>query len=84
MRDFQTSMSRVGPSMQRGVQVEVETMQWEDIGGLEDVKKVWFDCVSPHALSESWAEHLFVVLIRNCARPLNGRSSIVLHLSGSG
>ncbi|RUS18369.1 LOW QUALITY PROTEIN: P-loop containing nucleoside triphosphate hydrolase protein [Endogone sp. FLAS-F59071] len=41
MRDFQTSMSRVGPSMQRDVQVEVEAIRWEDIGGLEDVKKVW-------------------------------------------
>ncbi|RUP46879.1 cell division control protein 48, AAA family [Jimgerdemannia flammicorona] len=36
MRDFQLAMARVGPSIQRGVQVEVEMTRWEDVGGLDD------------------------------------------------
>lgn len=28
--------------MQRGFQVQVEKMNWDDVGGLEDVKKVMF------------------------------------------
>ncbi|CAG8461521.1 11874_t:CDS:10, partial [Ambispora gerdemannii] len=37
--DFKTALSRVGPSMQRGFHVDVEKTSWENVGGLEDVKK---------------------------------------------
>ncbi|KAG0164959.1 hypothetical protein DFQ30_009155 [Apophysomyces sp. BC1015] len=39
MQDFQAAFSHVGPSMQRGFQVQVEKTTWDDIGGLESVKK---------------------------------------------
>ncbi|KAI8092162.1 P-loop containing nucleoside triphosphate hydrolase protein [Gilbertella persicaria] len=39
MMDFKAAFSVVGPSMQRGFQVQVDKMKWEDVGGLEDVKK---------------------------------------------
>ncbi|KAI8328487.1 P-loop containing nucleoside triphosphate hydrolase protein [Chlamydoabsidia padenii] len=39
MGDFKTALSKVGPSMQRGFQVSVEATRWEDVGGLQDVKK---------------------------------------------
>lgn len=38
--DFKSAFATVGPSMQRGFQVQVEKMNWDDVGGLEDVKKV--------------------------------------------
>lgn len=38
--DFAASMSKVGPSIQRGYETVVEKKGWDDIGGLEDVKKV--------------------------------------------
>lgn len=40
MSDFKKAFSIVGPSMQRGFQVQVEKMTWNDVGGLEQVKKV--------------------------------------------
>lgn len=40
MSDFKKAFSIVGPSMQRGFQVQVEKMSWNDVGGLEQVKKV--------------------------------------------
>lgn len=40
MRDFTSAFATVGPSMQRGFQVQVDKMKWDDVGGLEDVKKV--------------------------------------------
>ncbi|CAG8516485.1 3904_t:CDS:10, partial [Ambispora leptoticha] len=39
MLDFKTALSCVGPSMQRGFHVDVEKTNWENVGGLEDVKK---------------------------------------------
>ncbi|KAI7890319.1 P-loop containing nucleoside triphosphate hydrolase protein [Mucor mucedo] len=39
MSDFKSAFATVGPSMQRGFQVQVEKMNWDDVGGLEDVKK---------------------------------------------
>lgn len=43
MSDFKSAFATVGPSMQRGFQVQVEKMNWNDVGGLEDVKKVSTD-----------------------------------------
>lgn len=40
MSDFKSAFATVGPSMQRGFQLQVEKMNWDDVGGLEDVKKV--------------------------------------------
>lgn len=40
MSDFKSAFATVGPSMQRGFQVQVEKLNWDDVGGLEDVKKV--------------------------------------------
>lgn len=40
MLDFKLALTTVGPSMQRGFQVQVEKMNWNDVGGLENVKKV--------------------------------------------
>ncbi|KAH8557012.1 P-loop containing nucleoside triphosphate hydrolase protein [Umbelopsis sp. PMI_123] len=37
--DFAASMAKVGPSIQRGYETVVEKKGWDDIGGLEDVKK---------------------------------------------
>lgn len=42
MDDFKAALSKVGPSMQRGFKVSVEATRWEDVGGLQDVKKVSF------------------------------------------
>jgi SpoVK/Ycf46/Vps4 family AAA+-type ATPase len=38
MGDFMGAMSKVGPSIARGVAVDFIPIQWDDIGGLEDVK----------------------------------------------
>lgn len=40
MSDFVAAFAAVGPSMQRGFQVQVEKMNWSDVGGLKEVKKV--------------------------------------------
>lgn len=40
MSDFKSAFATVGPSMRRGFQVQVDKMKWDDVGGLEDVKKV--------------------------------------------
>jgi len=37
--DFAASMAKVGPSIQRGYETAVEKKSWDDIGGLEEVKK---------------------------------------------
>ncbi|KAI8889531.1 AAA-domain-containing protein, partial [Backusella circina FSU 941] len=39
MLDFRSAFTVVGPSMQRGFQVNTEPIGWDDVGGLEDVKK---------------------------------------------
>ncbi|KAI7903084.1 P-loop containing nucleoside triphosphate hydrolase protein [Cokeromyces recurvatus] len=39
MSDFKSAFSIVGPSMQRGFQVQVDKKNWTDVGGLEEVKK---------------------------------------------
>lgn len=38
--DFKIALGKVGPSMQRGYQINIEKKGWQDIGGLEEVKKV--------------------------------------------
>ncbi|KAJ1652726.1 hypothetical protein IWQ61_007000 [Dispira simplex] len=38
MDDFRLAMKKVGPSMQRGLEVEVTPTTWDDIGGLATVK----------------------------------------------
>lgn len=40
IEDFALSMAKVGPSIQRGYETIVEKKTWDDIGGLEEVKKV--------------------------------------------
>jgi transitional endoplasmic reticulum ATPase len=40
MSDFRSAFALVGPSMQRGFQVHTEPVGWDDVGGLQDVKKV--------------------------------------------
>ncbi|MFA4819864.1 MAG: AAA family ATPase [Candidatus Aenigmatarchaeota archaeon] len=37
--DFEYSMKMVGPSAMREVLIEIPKVKWEDIGGLEDIKK---------------------------------------------
>ncbi|ORZ00213.1 P-loop containing nucleoside triphosphate hydrolase protein, partial [Syncephalastrum racemosum] len=39
IHDFKSSLSVVGPSLQRGFQVDVDKTKWQDVGGLADVKK---------------------------------------------
>ncbi|KAI8092750.1 P-loop containing nucleoside triphosphate hydrolase protein [Halteromyces radiatus] len=39
LNDFKVALSKVGPSLQRGFQVNVEATRWEDVGGLKQVKK---------------------------------------------
>ncbi|KAI8641023.1 P-loop containing nucleoside triphosphate hydrolase protein [Parasitella parasitica] len=39
MVDFKLAFAAIGPSMTRGFQVQVDQMKWDDVGGLEDVKK---------------------------------------------
>ncbi|CAG8465126.1 3968_t:CDS:10 [Diversispora eburnea] len=39
MKDFMNAMELISPSTQRGFQVKVEKTNWNDIGGLESVKK---------------------------------------------
>lgn len=41
MEDFKVALGRVRPSIQRDVPVQEEKKDWKDIGGLEDVKKVY-------------------------------------------
>jgi transitional endoplasmic reticulum ATPase len=38
--DFEEAMQRVTPSMLRSTRVEVAPTRWEDIGGLDEAKKV--------------------------------------------
>ncbi len=40
MDDFTAAISHVMPSIQRGFQVNFEETNWDDIGGLDTVKKV--------------------------------------------
>ena len=37
--DFSAAMRRVGPSIARGAEVEVQPVRWEDVGGLPEVKR---------------------------------------------
>ncbi|KAL1936322.1 hypothetical protein VTP01DRAFT_456 [Rhizomucor pusillus] len=39
LEDFKKAFSAVGPSMQRGFQVQVDKTNWGDVGGLETVKR---------------------------------------------
>ncbi|PHT33655.1 Cell division control protein 48 -like protein B [Capsicum baccatum] len=39
MEDWKHARSVVGPSITRGVTVEIPKVSWEDIGGLKDIKK---------------------------------------------
>ncbi|KAI9304435.1 P-loop containing nucleoside triphosphate hydrolase protein [Cunninghamella echinulata] len=39
MEDFKIAFGKVGPSMQRGYQINIEKTNWNDIGGLKEVKK---------------------------------------------
>ncbi|CAI7867117.1 unnamed protein product [Closterium sp. NIES-54] len=39
MKHFEAALSRVGPSVTRGVAAELPAVTWNDIGGLEGVKK---------------------------------------------
>ncbi|KAK4376589.1 hypothetical protein RND71_002885 [Anisodus tanguticus] len=39
MEDWKHAKSVVGPSITRGVTVEIPKVSWEDIGGLKDIKK---------------------------------------------
>ncbi|ORX62658.1 AAA-domain-containing protein [Hesseltinella vesiculosa] len=39
MSSFQMAMAKIGPSMHRGYQVAVEKTNWDDVGGLAEVKK---------------------------------------------
>lgn len=38
MEDWKHARSVVGPSITRGVTVEIPNVSWEDIGGLKDIK----------------------------------------------
>lgn len=43
MDDFFHALSLIEPSSQRGeTSIEVTKTSWDEIGGLEDVKSVWF------------------------------------------
>ncbi|KAI9247418.1 P-loop containing nucleoside triphosphate hydrolase protein [Phascolomyces articulosus] len=39
LSDFKTALGIVRPSMQRGFEVQVEKSNWQDVGGLHEVKK---------------------------------------------
>ncbi|RKP33727.1 P-loop containing nucleoside triphosphate hydrolase protein, partial [Dimargaris cristalligena] len=39
LTDFQKALKSVGPSLQRGLNVEVPPLTWADIGGLDQVKR---------------------------------------------
>ncbi|CAO3609344.1 unnamed protein product [Cunninghamella echinulata] len=39
MEDFKIAIGKVGPSMQRGYEINIEKTNWDDIGGLKEVKK---------------------------------------------
>ncbi|ORE05740.1 AAA-domain-containing protein [Rhizopus microsporus var. microsporus] len=57
MSDFVTAFAAVGPSMQRGFQVQVEKMNWSDVGGLKEVKKRLKQAVEwPLLYKESFAK----------------------------
>lgn len=38
MEDWKSARSVVGPSITRGVTVEIPKVTWEDIGGLKELK----------------------------------------------
>ena len=42
MEDWESARSLVRPSMTRGVAKEISTVSWDDIGGLNDLKVVYF------------------------------------------
>ncbi|KAL4211773.1 P-loop containing nucleoside triphosphate hydrolase protein [Rhizopus microsporus] len=57
MSDFVAAFAAVGPSMQRGFQVQVEKMNWSDVGGLKEVKKRLKQAVEwPLLYKESFAK----------------------------
>ncbi|KAJ1917975.1 hypothetical protein IWQ60_007619 [Tieghemiomyces parasiticus] len=39
LADFQAALTRVGPSMQRGLALDVAPLTWDDVGGLAEVKQ---------------------------------------------
>lgn len=43
--DWNHARSMVGPSITRGVTVEIPNVSWEDIGGLKDLK-VWITSIN--------------------------------------
>lgn len=38
LQDFKTAKSLVGPSITRGITVEIPKVTWDDVGGLKDLK----------------------------------------------
>ena len=40
MDDFMVAMSHISPSVKHGFQVNFEETNWDDVGGLETIKKV--------------------------------------------
>lgn len=54
MSDFVAAFAAVGPSMQRGFQVQVEKMNWSDVGGLKEVKKVISNFIFISIMTHQW------------------------------
>ena len=40
MADFKKALAYVEPSLKREQSLKIENLTWDDVGGLEDVKKV--------------------------------------------
>ncbi|XP_068654304.1 cell division control protein 48 homolog B isoform X2 [Aristolochia californica] len=56
MDDWKYARSVVGPSITRGVTVEVPKVSWDDIGGLKDLKKLQQAVEWPIKYSEAFAK----------------------------
>lgn len=84
IEDWEHARSIVGPSITRGVTVEIPKVTWEDIGGLKDLKvcNINFSfCIE--SLMELLRTPFFLFLGRKSSgKLLSGLLNILLHFQG--
>lgn len=82
MEDWKHARSVVGPSITRGVTVEIPNVTWEDIGGLRDLKVCKYTCPSHSEVSTDIIVFTFFMDRKSSNKQLSGLLNILMHLRG--
>lgn len=79
MEDWQHARSVVGPSITRGVTVEIPKVSWEDIGGLSNLKV----CNFTHSFqAKTYTKNILSMDRKSFNKLLSGLSNILVHFRG--